>query len=102
MNSRTSNEVVASILKSAIKGATSLKIMCDSYINHAKLKKNLKVLMGNNMIEYDPQTRIFRTSDKGIDFLKVQREFEEAFSWHCNCNLYEVHDTMTGMKRTVC
>ena len=44
-----------------------------------QLKKSLKVLMENKMIEYDSQSRIFRTSAKGIDFLKVQRKFEEAF-----------------------
>ena len=54
MNSRTNNELVASILKSAIKGATGLKIMYGSYINHTGLRKCLKVLMDNNMIEYDP------------------------------------------------
>ncbi len=80
MNSRTNNEIVASILKSAIKGATSLKITYGYYINHTKLRKHLKVLMENNLIEYDPQARIFRTSDKGIDFLKVHREFEEALT----------------------
>ena len=101
MNARTNSEVAASILKSAVKGASSLKIMCDSYINHAKLKKILKMLMENKMIEYDSQTRIFRTSAKGIDFLKVQRKFEETFSWHCNCNMYQVHETIGGIKRTV-
>ncbi len=55
--------------------------------------------MDNNVIEYDPQARIFKTSDKGIDFLKVHREFEEAFSWHCYCNTYKVHETMGGIKR---
>src|SRR6476619_7206244 len=101
MNSRTNSEVAASILKSAIKGATSLKIMCDSHVNHAKLKKSLKVLMENKMIEYDSQNRIFRTTAKGIDFLNVQRKFEEAFSWHCNSNMYKVHETISGIKRTV-
>jgi len=66
-----------------------------------QLKKSLKVLMENKMIEYDSQTRIFRTSAKGIDFLKVQRKFEEAFSWHCKCNMYKVHETLSGIKRTV-
>ena len=99
MNSRTNNEIVASILKSAIKGATGLKIMYGSYINHTRLKKCLKVLMDNNMIEYDPQARIFRTSDKGIDFLKVHREFEEKFSWHCYRNTYKVHETVSEIKR---
>ena len=45
MNSRTNNEVVASILKSAIKGATGLNIMYRSYINHTRLKKYLKILI---------------------------------------------------------
>jgi predicted transcriptional regulator len=68
-------------------------------INHTKLKKHLKVLMDNNMIEYDAQARIFKTSDKGIDFLKFHREFEKTFSWHCYCNTYKVHETISGIKR---
>ena len=55
--------------------------------------------MDNNMIDYDPQTIIFRTSDKGIDFLKVHREFEEKFSWHCYRNTYKVHETVSEIKR---
>ena len=90
MNNRTNNEIVASILKSAIKGANSLKIMDCSYINHTKLKKYLKILIDNNMIEHEAPTRIFRTSEKGIEFLKIHREFEKRFSWHCYCNTYKI------------
>ena len=98
MNSRTNNEVVASILKSAIKGATGLNIMYGSYINHTRLKRYLKILIENNMIEYEPQSRIFTTSDKGIDFLKIHGEFEEAFSWHCYCNTYKIHENISEVK----
>ena len=31
------------------------------------------------MIEHEAPTRIFRTSEKGIEFLKIQREFEARF-----------------------
>ena len=54
--------------------------------------------MDNNMIDYDPQTIIFRTSDKGIDFLKVHREFEEKFSCHCY-RKRKVHETVSEIKR---
>ena len=53
--------------------------------------------MDNNMIEYDPQAIIFRISDEGIDFLKVDREFEEKFSWHCYCSTYD--ETLSEIKR---
>ena len=35
--------------------------------------------MDNNMIEYDPQTRIFSTSDKGIDFLRFIENLKKNF-----------------------
>ena len=67
------------------------------HINHTKLKKYLKVLMENNMIKYDPQARIFRTSDKGIDFLKVHIEFEEAFHGIITV-IRQVRETIRGNK----
>ena len=50
------------------------------------------------MIEYEPHSRIFITSDKGIEFLKIHGEFEEAFSWHCYHNTYKIHETISEIK----
>ena len=79
LTTRTNNEIVASMLKSAIKGANSLKIMDGAYINHTNLKKYLKILIGNNMIEYESETRIFRTSEKGIEFLRFIENLKRGF-----------------------
>ncbi|MFI5406722.1 MAG: hypothetical protein ACHQ1D_09450 [Nitrososphaerales archaeon] len=57
INSRTNNEVVASILKSVIKGAISLKDYDWLRLIIQNLRK-LKVLMEDNMIKYDPRARI--------------------------------------------
>ena len=54
--------------------------------------------MDNNMIEYDLQAKPLEPPTK-VEFLKVHREFEETFSWHCYRNTFKIHETVSVIKR---
>jgi predicted transcriptional regulator len=43
------------------------------------LRNIYRILIGNNMIEYESETRIFRTSEKGIEFLRFIENLKRGF-----------------------
>ena len=64
------------ILESANEGATKTKIMYVS-LSYNQLKDYLSVLIENNLIEYLDGTREFKTTEKGLNFLKMHNAIGE-------------------------
>ena len=71
MKNRSRTEIVALILEAANGGATKTKIMYNVYLTYNQLKNYLSVLIENNLIEYLEGTRTFKTTEKGLNFLKT-------------------------------
>jgi predicted transcriptional regulator len=74
-SSRT--EIVGNILDAANGGATKTKIMYKAFLSYAQLKEYLSVLIENNLIEYLDGTRTFKTTGKGLSYLKMHNEIGE-------------------------
>jgi predicted transcriptional regulator len=77
MKNRSRTEIVANILESANGGATKTKIMYKSFLSYAQLKEYLSVLIENNLIEGLDGTQTYKTTEKGLNFLKMHNEIGE-------------------------
>ena len=77
MKNRSRTEIVSMILDVANGGATRTKIMYNAYLSYNQLKEYLSVLIENNLLEYLEGTRRFKTTEKGLNFLKIHNESSE-------------------------
>jgi predicted transcriptional regulator len=77
MKYRSRTEIVATILEAANGRATKTKIMYNAFLSYNQLKEYLSVLIENNLIEYLEGTRTFKTTEKGLNFLKMHNEIGE-------------------------
>jgi predicted transcriptional regulator len=77
MKYRNRTEIVSNILKAATGGAGRTKIMYISFVSYTQLKEYLSVLIENNLIEYLVGTHGFKTTQKGLNLLKVHNEMGE-------------------------
>ena len=74
MGNRSRTEIVGNILDAANGGATKTKIMYKAFLSYAQLKEYLSVLSENNLIEYHEGTQTYKTTEKGLNFLKMNNE----------------------------
>jgi len=77
MGNRSRTEIVSNILDAANGGATKTKIMYKAFLSYAQLKEYLSILIENNLIEYIDGTHTFKTTEKGLNFLKMHNEMGE-------------------------
>jgi predicted transcriptional regulator len=78
MKYRSRTEIVGNILDAANGGgATKTKIMYTAFLSYAQLKEYLSVLTENNLIEYLDGTKTFKTTEKGLNYLKTHNEIGE-------------------------
>ena len=77
MKYRSRTEILGNILDAANGGATKTKIMYAAFLSYAQLKEYLSILIDNNLIEYSNGTQPFKTTEKGLNCLKMYREIGE-------------------------
>ena len=77
MKYRSRTEIVGMILEATNGGATKTKIMYNAYLSYNQLKAYLSILIENNVLEYQNDTKIFRTTEKGLNLLKIYNEMSE-------------------------
>ena len=77
MKNRSRTEIVSNILDAANGGTTKIKIMYTAFLSYNQLREYLSILIQNNLVEYLDGTRTFRTTEKGLNFLKMHNEIEE-------------------------
>jgi predicted transcriptional regulator len=68
------------ILDAANGGATKTKIMYKAFLSYAQLREYLSVLIENNLIEYVEGSQAYKTTEKGLNFLKMHNEIGELLS----------------------
>ena len=74
MKYRGRTEIVATMLEAANGRATKTKVMYSAFLSYNQLKDYLAVLIENNLIECLEGARTFRTTEKGLNFLKMNNE----------------------------
>ena len=77
MGNRSRTEIVGNILNAANRGTSKTKIMYIAFLSYAQLKEYLSILIENNLIEYIDGTHTFKTTEKGLNFLKMHNEMGE-------------------------
>ena len=68
------------ILDAANGGATKTKIMYKAFLSYAQLREYLSVLIENNLIEYIEGLQTYKTTEKGLNFLKMHNEIGELLN----------------------
>ena len=77
MKNRSRTEIVSMILEAANGGTTKTKMMYNAFLSYNQLKDYLSILIENNLIEYLEGTRKFKTTEKGLNLLKMHNEMAE-------------------------
>jgi predicted transcriptional regulator len=78
MKYRSKTEIVSNILDAATKGgATKTKIIYFAFLSYNQLNEYLSTSIENNLIEYLDGNRTFKTTEKGLHFLKMHNEMGE-------------------------
>jgi predicted transcriptional regulator len=77
MKYRSRTEIVAMILEAANGGATKTRIMYKAFLSYAQLREYLSVLIENNLLQYMEGSQTYKTTEKGLNFLKMNNEIAE-------------------------
>jgi predicted transcriptional regulator len=78
MTIRTRIEIISQILETANGGVTSkIKIMSKANLSYAQLKDYLMTLSDKDLLSYDLDTRTFKTTGKGLMFLKAYGQLNQ-------------------------
>jgi predicted transcriptional regulator len=77
MRYRHRNEIIAQILESANGNRIRLtKIMYDAYLSHGLTKEYVRLLIEKGLMEYLDGERTFKTTDKGMNFLRIHNKVQ--------------------------
>ena len=68
---------MSNILDAANGGTTKTKIMYLAFLSYNQLNEYLSLLIENNLIEYLDGTNKFKTTEKGLNLLKIHNEMAE-------------------------
>ena len=75
---RSRSEIIASILATTNGNQIrQTEILYKTYLSHTLLKDYLLFLIENDLIEYTPGDRTFKTTEKGMRFLKMYSQMNE-------------------------
>jgi predicted transcriptional regulator len=76
MGNRSRTEIVGNILDAANGGTSKTKIMYTAFLSFGQLKEYLSVLVENNLIEYLEGANKYKTTEKGLNFLKMHNQID--------------------------
>ena len=71
MKYRGRTEIVATMLEAANGRATKTKITYSAFLSYNQLKDYLSVMIENNLIECLEGNNTFKTTEKGLNYLKM-------------------------------
>jgi predicted transcriptional regulator len=77
MKYRSRTEIVSNILDAANGGASKSKIMYKAFLSYTQLKEYLSLLIENNLLESKEGTKVYKTTEKGLKFLRMYNEIGE-------------------------
>jgi predicted transcriptional regulator len=77
---RSKTDIVAQILEVAAangSGISKTKIMYGAFLSYEQQSEYLPLLIENNLLGYDPSNRTFKTTEKGLRFLKLYEQVNQ-------------------------
>jgi predicted transcriptional regulator len=84
MKNRSRTELVSMILEAANGRATKTKIMYSAFLSYNQLKEYISILLENNLLGYLEGARTFRTTEKGLNYLKMYRDGRVITNYYNN------------------
>jgi predicted transcriptional regulator len=80
MKYRSNNDIIKEILDAANGGggATKTKIMYQAFLSYAQLKEYLTELTETGLLNYDVDTRQFKTTEKGQQYLDTFHQISDV------------------------
>ena len=97
MKYRDRNEIIARILESANGNRVRLtKIMYEVYLSHGQTKEYVRLLIEKGLLEYLNGERTFKTTDKGMNFLRINNKVQglNPLTTKSQCNNSPSHDAI--------
>ena len=77
MKYRDKIDIISQILEAANGGGASrTRIMYKALLSYAQMKENLMLLTKKDLLRYDEDTRTFKTTEKGLRFLKTYNQID--------------------------
>jgi len=77
MKYRDRNEIIAQILESANGDRVRItRIMYDVYLSYVLTKEYVRLLIEKGLMEYLDGERTFKTTDKGMNFLRIHNKVQ--------------------------
>ena len=88
MKYRSNNDIINEILEAANDGggATKIKIMYQAFLSYAQLKEYLTELTETGLLNYDVDTRQFKTTEKGLRLLDTYNQMSDVMKTNNNIN----------------
>ena len=83
MGNRSRTEIVSNILDAANRGETKTKIMYIAFLSYNQVHEYLTILIENNLIDYLDGTKAYKTTEKGLHFLKMHNEIRKLLPQLC-------------------
>ena len=79
MGNRSRTEIIECILDAANKGGgtSKTKIMYFAFLSYTQLHEYLSLLVENKLLEYQDGTQTYKTTEKGLYFLKMNNEIKK-------------------------
>ena len=77
MKYRDRNEIIAQILESSNGDRVRItRIMYDVYLSYVLTKEYVRLLIEKGLMEYLDGERTFKTTDKGMNFLRIHNKVQ--------------------------
>jgi predicted transcriptional regulator len=88
MKYRSRNDIISEILE-AINGGglTKTKIMYQTFLSYAQMKEYLTELTESGLLNYDVDTRQFKTTEKGLRLLDTYNQMSDVMKTNNNNNI---------------
>jgi predicted transcriptional regulator len=82
MKYRSNIEILGQILQVANgSNARKTKIMYQVFLTYNQLEEHLLLLIEKSLLRYDGNSRTFRTTERGLEFLKIYNDLEDMIKY---------------------
>ena len=80
MKYRSRTDIIATILKVTINGASKTRIMYGAYLSYAQAKEYLAFLSRKNLVYQEGGTGLYRLTEAGVDLLRTFEGIRDMIS----------------------
>jgi predicted transcriptional regulator len=77
MKHRSATTIIAQILGLASQRISKSRIMYGAFLSHQQVQLYLQILMERGLIAKEKTSNAYKTTNKGMQFLKLYRQMEE-------------------------